>query len=111
MLAIDRYDTLVVGSGEAGKYLAWTLSKAGSRTALIERRMVGGSCPNVACLPSKNIIHGAKVASRSTSEQRSVGRWRDVARKGGIMNHSVVIVPVERATDVARSVRVATAIA
>ena len=63
MFAIDRYDLVVLGSGEAGKYLAWTLSKAGHRTALVERSMVGGSCPNVACLPSKNIIHSAKVAS------------------------------------------------
>jgi len=62
MLAFERYDIVVVGSGEAGKYLAWTLSKAGNRTALIERRLVGGSCPNVACLPSKNVIHSAKVA-------------------------------------------------
>ena len=60
---MTSYDLVVIGSGEAGKYLAWTLSKAGHRTALIERRMVGGSCPNVACLPSKNIIHSAKVAS------------------------------------------------
>ncbi len=63
MSAIDRYDLAVVGSGEAGKYLAWTLSKAGHRTALVERSLVGGSCPNIACLPSKNIIHSAKVAS------------------------------------------------
>ena len=63
MFTIDRYDLAVVGSGEAGKYLAWTLSKAGHRTALVERSMVGGSCPNVACLPSKNVIHSAKVAS------------------------------------------------
>ena len=63
MSAIDLYDLAVLGSGEAGKYLAWTLSKAGQRTALVERSMVGGSCPNVACLPSKNIIHSAKVAS------------------------------------------------
>jgi pyruvate/2-oxoglutarate dehydrogenase complex dihydrolipoamide dehydrogenase (E3) component len=59
----DHYNVLVIGSGEAGKYLAWTLSKKGHRTALIERKMIGGSCPNVACLPSKNIIHSAKVAS------------------------------------------------
>jgi pyruvate/2-oxoglutarate dehydrogenase complex dihydrolipoamide dehydrogenase (E3) component len=59
----DRYDVLVVGSGEAGKYLAWTMAKAGRRTALVERKLIGGSCPNIACLPSKNIIHGAKVAS------------------------------------------------
>ena len=56
-------DVVVIGSGEAGKYLAWTLSKAGQRTVLIERSMVGGSCPNVACLPSKNLIHSAKVAA------------------------------------------------
>ena len=63
MSAIDRYDLAVLGSGEAGKYLAWTLSKSAHRTVLVERSMVGGSCPNVACLPSKNIIHSAKVAS------------------------------------------------
>jgi pyruvate/2-oxoglutarate dehydrogenase complex dihydrolipoamide dehydrogenase (E3) component len=63
MSTADHYDVLVIGSGEAGKYLAWTLSKDGHRTALVERKLVGGSCPNVACLPSKNIIHAAKVAS------------------------------------------------
>lgn len=63
MPTIERYDVLVIGSGEAGKYLAWTLSKDGHRTALVERALIGGSCPNVACLPSKNIIHSAKVAS------------------------------------------------
>ena len=63
MSTTEHFDVLVIGSGEAGKYLAWTLSKEGHRTALVERKMVGGSCPNVACLPSKNIIHAAKVAS------------------------------------------------
>jgi pyruvate/2-oxoglutarate dehydrogenase complex dihydrolipoamide dehydrogenase (E3) component len=57
----DRYDVLVIGSGEAGKYLAWTLASEGHRSAVVEREMVGGSCPNVACLPSKNIIYSAKV--------------------------------------------------
>jgi len=54
---------LVLGSGEAGKYAAWTLAETGMKTAVIERRYVGGSCPNIACLPSKNVIHSAKVAS------------------------------------------------
>jgi pyruvate/2-oxoglutarate dehydrogenase complex dihydrolipoamide dehydrogenase (E3) component len=63
MSATEHHDVLVIGSGEAGKYLAWTLSKEGHRTALVERKLVGGSCPNIACLPSKNIIHSAKVAS------------------------------------------------
>jgi len=59
----DSYDAVVLGSGEAGKYLAWTLAKRGLRAVVIERKYVGGSCPNIACLPSKNVIHSAKVAS------------------------------------------------
>ncbi|HEY6306282.1 MAG TPA: FAD-dependent oxidoreductase, partial [Candidatus Angelobacter sp.] len=59
----ENYEVLIIGSGEAGKYMAWTMAKAGHRTALVERKLIGGSCPNVACLPSKNVIHSAKVAS------------------------------------------------
>jgi pyruvate/2-oxoglutarate dehydrogenase complex dihydrolipoamide dehydrogenase (E3) component len=60
---MENYDVLVLGSGEAGKYLAWTLASSGLRTALVERQYVGGSCPNIACLPSKNFVHSAKVAA------------------------------------------------
>src|SRR5882672_11304980 len=63
MSATDTYDILVIGSGEAGKYLAWTMAGEGHRTAVVERKLIGGSCPNIACLPSKNIIHSAKVRS------------------------------------------------
>lgn len=63
MTEIERYDVVVLGSGEAGKYIAWHLASSGKRVAVIERRYVGGSCPNIACLPSKNVIHSAKVAS------------------------------------------------
>src|ERR1700756_2598956 len=59
----EEYDVVVLGSGAPGKLLAWTLASRGKRLAVIERRYVGGSCPNIACLPSKNVIHGAKVAS------------------------------------------------
>src|SRR3981081_3080158 len=59
----QHVDVLVVGSGEAGKYVAWTMAKAGFTTAVVERKLIGGSCPNIACLPSKNIIHSAKVRS------------------------------------------------
>ena len=60
---VEKYEILVLGSGEAGKYLAWTMAKAGHRTAMIERRWLGGSCPNIACLPSKDLIYSARVAS------------------------------------------------
>ncbi|MBV8314620.1 MAG: FAD-dependent oxidoreductase, partial [Planctomycetaceae bacterium] len=58
----ERYEALVLGSGEGGKYLAWHLAKSGRRTAVVERKWVGGSCPNINCLPSKNEIWSAKVA-------------------------------------------------
>lgn len=58
----QQVDLLIIGSGEAGKNLAWTMGKTGRRTAVVERKLIGGSCPNIACLPSKNIIHSAKVA-------------------------------------------------
>ncbi len=59
----DKYEFLVLGSGQAGSNLAWNLAKQGKRVAVVERKYVGGSCPNIACLPTKNIIHSAKVAS------------------------------------------------
>jgi pyruvate/2-oxoglutarate dehydrogenase complex dihydrolipoamide dehydrogenase (E3) component len=58
----ERFDILVLGSGEGGKYLAWHMAHSGHRTAVVERRWIGGSCPNINCLPSKNEIWSAKVA-------------------------------------------------
>jgi pyruvate/2-oxoglutarate dehydrogenase complex dihydrolipoamide dehydrogenase (E3) component len=58
----ERMDVLVLGSGTGGKLLAWHLARSGHRTAVVERRWIGGSCPNIACMPSKNEIANAKVA-------------------------------------------------
>jgi pyruvate/2-oxoglutarate dehydrogenase complex dihydrolipoamide dehydrogenase (E3) component len=60
---IEQYENLVLGSAAAGRLLTWTLASEGHRTAIVERGPLGGACPNVACLPSKNIIHSAKVAA------------------------------------------------
>lgn len=62
MAQSERVDVLVVGSGYGGKWVAWHLAAAGQRAVVVERRYVGGSCPNINCLPSKNEIVGAKVA-------------------------------------------------
>src|SRR6516165_5711771 len=56
------YEDLVLGSGAGGKLLAWHLARSGRRVAVVERRWIGGSCPNIKCLPSKNEIWSAKVA-------------------------------------------------
>src|SRR6266481_500226 len=58
----ERYEVLILGSGAGGKLLAWDMAGAGHRTAVVERRWIGGSCPNINCLPSKNEIWSAKVA-------------------------------------------------
>jgi hypothetical protein len=62
MSEIERYDVLVFDSGAGGKITAWVNAKEGLRTAVAERGLVGGSCPNIACLPTKNVVHSAKVA-------------------------------------------------
>src|SRR4249919_1610185 len=57
----EQFDILILGSGKSGKLLAWHMAQSGQRAAVAERRWIGGSCPNIACLPSKNEIWSAKV--------------------------------------------------
>jgi pyruvate/2-oxoglutarate dehydrogenase complex dihydrolipoamide dehydrogenase (E3) component len=59
---IESFETLILGSGQGGKLLAWHLARSGQRVGVVERQWVGGSCPAVACLPSKNEIWSARVA-------------------------------------------------
>ena len=75
----ERFEVLVLGSGFGGKLLAWHLARSGRRTAVVERRWIGGSCPNIACLPSKNEIWSARVAYQT----------RHAARFGTIITGSV----------------------
>jgi pyruvate/2-oxoglutarate dehydrogenase complex dihydrolipoamide dehydrogenase (E3) component len=58
----ERFEVLVLGSGIGGKLSAWHTAQLGQRTAVVERRWIGGSCPNIACMPSKNEISNARVA-------------------------------------------------
>jgi pyruvate/2-oxoglutarate dehydrogenase complex dihydrolipoamide dehydrogenase (E3) component len=56
------YDALVIGSGQAGPFLAVEMAKAGWKTALIEREHLGGTCVNDGCTPTKTLVASAKVA-------------------------------------------------
>lgn len=60
---VEDFDLLILGGGTGSTIAAWTFAGEGKRVAVIDRKYIGGSCPNIACLPSKNIIHSAKVAS------------------------------------------------
>lgn len=62
MGAIEDYDVIIIGAGQAGVPLAHSLAKAGRRTALIERQHVGGSCVNFGCTPTKAALASARVA-------------------------------------------------
>ena len=62
-MSTEAYQNVIIGSGEGGKYLAWHLAQSRQKTAVVERRWIGGSCPNTNCLPSKNEIWSAKVAN------------------------------------------------
>ena len=59
----EDYDLVILGGGTGSTIAAWTFAAEGKRVAVVDRKYIGGSCPNIACLPSKNIIHSAKVAS------------------------------------------------
>ncbi|HEX3106642.1 MAG TPA: FAD-dependent oxidoreductase [Terriglobales bacterium] len=60
---VEEFDLVILGGGTGSTVAAWTFAGEGKRVAVIDRKYIGGSCPNIACLPSKNIIHSAKVAS------------------------------------------------
>src|SRR5437660_1337510 len=62
MSHMNSYQDIVLGSGAGGKLLSWHLASSGRRVAVVERRYIGGSCPNINCLPTKNEIWSAKVA-------------------------------------------------
>jgi pyruvate/2-oxoglutarate dehydrogenase complex dihydrolipoamide dehydrogenase (E3) component len=58
----ENYDAIVIGSGQAGPFLAARLAEAGRRVALIERRRLGGTCVNDGCIPTKTLIASARTA-------------------------------------------------
>ena len=57
-----RFDAIVIGTGQAGPSLANRLDQEGLKTAIIERKLVGGTCVNVGCIPTKTLVGSAKVA-------------------------------------------------
>lgn len=62
MTAAEQYDAVIIGSGQAGTPLSTTLAGAGMRTALIERKHVGGTCINEGCTPTKTMVASGRVA-------------------------------------------------
>lgn len=87
MSALKKYDTMVLSSGEAGKYIAWHLASTGQRVAVVERRYVGRSCPNIACLPNKTSSTAPRLpptsgVAKNLASAKKVGRstWPECER-------------------------------
>ncbi|MEU1366572.1 FAD-dependent oxidoreductase [Streptomyces sp. NPDC005803] len=64
---VEDVDLLVVGGGKAGKTLAMDTARAGGRVVMVERGMIGGTCINVACIPTKTLVTSARLARRAGS--------------------------------------------
>jgi pyruvate/2-oxoglutarate dehydrogenase complex dihydrolipoamide dehydrogenase (E3) component len=58
----ESYDAIIIGTGQAGPPLAVRLGSAGRKTAIIERRLIGGTCVNTGCIPTKTLIASARAA-------------------------------------------------
>lgn len=89
----ERFDAIIVGAGQAGPPLAGRLTAAGQRVAIIERKLVGGTCVNTGCIPTKTLVasaHAAHLARRGAeygvgTGSVSVDMAKVKARKDDIM--------------------------
>ena len=73
---VQKFDTIIVGAGQAGPPLAARLTDAGQTVAVIERKLVGGTCVNYGCIPTKTLVasaHTAHVARRAAEFGISTG--------------------------------------
>ena len=66
----SKYDAIVIGTGQSGPALAGRLNQEGLKTAIIERKLVGGTCVNVGCTPTKTLVGSARVAYAARSAKR-----------------------------------------
>ena len=66
---MKQYDDIIIGFGKGGKTLAAELARQGHKVAMIERsdKMYGGTCINIGCIPTKTLVHAAKLAPHGVS--------------------------------------------
>src|SRR5258706_3721931 len=92
----ERFDAIVIGTGQAGPGLCAPLDKEGLKTALIERKLLGGTCVNVGCIPTKTLVASARaahVAGRGAEFGFSAGNVQGdmraaKGRKAGVVMYS-----------------------
>ena len=75
-VTLERFDSIIIGAGQAGPPLAGRLSAAGMKVAIIERHLVGGTCVNTGCMPTKTLVASAQAI-------RTAGRGNDYGFTAG----------------------------
>lgn len=81
---MKQYDAIIIGFGKGGKTLAAELAKRNRTVAIVERsnKMYGGTCINIGCIPTKTLVHSAKLADKDASWAQKQGYYRQsIARK------------------------------
>jgi pyruvate/2-oxoglutarate dehydrogenase complex dihydrolipoamide dehydrogenase (E3) component len=92
----ERFDAIVIGTGQAAPALAARLDKEGLKTALIERKLLGGTCVNVGCIPTKTLVASARAVHTArrgaeygfSAEKIKIDMRAVKARKDGVVKHS-----------------------
>ncbi len=93
-----QYDAIIIGTGQSGPALAGRLSQEGLKTAIIERKLVGGTCVNVGCTPTKTLVGSARIAYAAREAEKfgvsiagdiSVDMRRVKARKDEVTGASI----------------------
>src|SRR6185436_8807481 len=92
----ERFDAIVIGAGQAGPALCGRLDKEGLKTALVERKFLGGTCVNNGCVPTKTLVASARaahLARRGAEYGFSIGNLKiDMSavksRKDAVVKHS-----------------------
>ena len=72
----NRYDAIIIGTGQSGPSLAHRLAKAGMTVAVVERHRFGGTCVNTGCIPTKTLVasaYAAHLARRAAEYGVSIG--------------------------------------
>lgn len=80
-----HFDAIIVGAGQAGPPLAGRLTAAGQRVAIIERKLIGGTCVNTGCIPTKTLVasaHAAHLARRGADYGVGTGAISVVTSRG-----------------------------
>lgn len=84
-----KYDGIIIGFGKGGKTLAGALAKSGQKVAIIEKskKMYGGTCINIGCLPSKNLVKSAdKISEMDVDFKRTSELFHDaITEKMGMV--------------------------